>query len=89
MAALPAPDIVLSERLVLCEAALSDDAGGKLSSDSSQASACDLLQLAARKAVGCAVEDGVVEGGYLECSCMHLYISARLQNAYITSLGLF
>lgn len=89
MAALPAPDIVLSERLVLCETALSDDAGGKISSESNQASACDVLQLAARKAVGCAVGDGLVEGGYLECSCMQLYVFSGLQTEYLIFFVLF
>lgn len=60
---LPAPDVVLSERIVLCETALGEDSDVSLSSSGSQApTVCDVLQLAARKRVGCAVGEGVVEG---------------------------
>jgi hypothetical protein len=69
MASLPAPDTVLSERLVLCETRLSDDVECERSSALSQTSVCDVLQLAARKAVGCAVGDVVVEGNCSASAC--------------------
>lgn len=69
---LPSPDVVLSEKLVLCETRLSDDIEAERSSALRQASICDVLQLAARKAVGCAVGDGVVEG--TSCAiCLQLH----------------
>jgi hypothetical protein len=67
---LPAPDIVLSERLVLCETRLSDDAESGRDSSGNQASVCDVLQLAACKAVGCGVDGGAVEGKDTACMCI-------------------
>lgn len=60
---LPVPDVYLSERIILTETKLSDNVEFDASSVGAPASACDVLQLAARKAVGCAVEEGVAEGG--------------------------
>lgn len=61
-ASLPSPDVYLSERIILCETKLQSDLDASLNSGVAPATVCDVVQLAARKAVGCAVGDGAVEG---------------------------
>jgi hypothetical protein len=66
-ATLPAPDVVLSERLLVCEAHLHDAGTAQADVDHASldgtGSVCGVLQAAASKAVGCAVAgQAVVEG---------------------------
>jgi len=63
-ASLPSPDVYLSERIILCETKLQSDLDASSNSGIAAATVCDVVKLAARKAVGCAVGDGAVEGEF-------------------------
>lgn len=69
MASLPAPDVLLSERVVVCEARLPDYRADADQGSRQAASVCGVLQIAARKAVGCAAVDAAVVAGELLMQC--------------------
>lgn len=49
---LPVPDVVLHERILLCESTL-DSQDSAVNPAADAAGTCDVLRIAARKAVGC------------------------------------
>lgn len=56
---LPTPDVVLHERILLLENKLDRENGSEVRSNTQQSSVCGVLQLAARKAVGCEDEEAL------------------------------
>jgi hypothetical protein len=56
---LPTPDVVLHERILLCENRINEQDVQDNSRTSEAASVCGVLQLAAQKAVGCGGQEAL------------------------------